>query len=85
MSFALLEVLRRHRLTWTAQEAASMQLDANELAAREHLNMAELAMAQGKTGTALRRAWRSVAASPRPQTLWRITKSAIRLVLGRHA
>ncbi|MBE0547616.1 MAG: glycosyltransferase [Rubrivivax sp.] len=85
MGFAYLEVLRRHRQSWTAQEATAMRLDAGPLASRKYLFLAELAVSQGKPSAALRRVWRSVAASPRPQTLWRITKSAIKFVLGRHA
>ncbi len=85
MGFAYLEVLRRHRQSWTAQEAAAMRLNAGPLASRKHLYLAELAVSQGRPGAALQRVWRSVVASPRPESLWRITKSIIKLILGRHA
>ena len=85
MGYAYLEVLRRHRMSWAAPGATAARPDAGQLASRKYLYLAELAMTQGQPGAALRRVWRSVASSPRPQTLWRITKSAIKLVLGPHA
>jgi glycosyltransferase involved in cell wall biosynthesis len=84
MGYAYLEVLRRHRQSWTPQEATAMRLDAGPLASRKYLYLAELAVSQGRPGAALQRVWRSVAASPRPESLWRITKSALKFVLGRH-
>jgi hypothetical protein len=62
-----------------------MRLSAGRLASRQQLDLAELAIIQGKPGAALRRVWHGVAASPRPRTLWHIAKSAMKLLLGRDA
>ena len=85
MAFAYLEVLHRHRRSWTAAEAAAMEPGAGQLASRKFIYLAELAINQGRPGAALKRVWHSVVTSPRPQTLWRITKSALKLILRRDA
>lgn len=85
MGLAYLEVLQRHRRSWSTAEVASQGLDAGQLAARHYLYLAELARSSGKTGTAFGRIGQSLRSSPRPQTLWRATKVAVKLVLGRRA
>lgn len=85
MGLAYLEVLRRHRITWLAVEIASMRLDSAPLVSKSYLYLAELAIAQGQPKRALRYAWRSLSSWPRPQTLWRMTKSTIKLMVRRHA
>ena len=83
MAMAYLEVLRRHSQAWNESDAAAMRLDEGQFASRKYLYLAELAASQGKTGTAAHRAWASFASHPRPRTLWRIAKTAVRLMVER--
>jgi glycosyltransferase involved in cell wall biosynthesis len=85
MGHAYLEVLRRHREGWAALQPSAARPDVGQLASLKYFYLAEIALTQGRPGEALRRVWRGFASSPRPRTLWRITKSAIKLALGRHA
>lgn len=84
MGLAYLEVLRRHRLSWSAEEITLMRLDAGLLVATKYLYLAERSMAQGHLRAATRQVWEGFSASPRPLTLWRIARLIVKLMVGRH-
>jgi glycosyltransferase involved in cell wall biosynthesis len=83
MAIAYLEVLRRHSLAWHDGDSLAVQVDEGQLASRKYLYMAELAASQGQAGASVRRAWASFTSHPRPETLWRIAKTAARLAVQR--
>lgn len=79
VGLAYLEVLARHAASWKPGEAESLGVNAQRLAAAEHLNLAELAAARGQATLALQRMRRALIEDLRPAAIWRVVKSALRL------